>query len=105
LVITKKVSYIVSALTGEFRADMKTEQWYQQQLYLNALHETAIALMNRLNVNDLLETIVKRACEILKTPHGFVYLVQPEVDALVLKVGIGTYQSYLGVHRKKDERA
>lgn len=105
MVITKKVSYIVSALTGEFRADMKTEQGYQQQVYLNALHETAIALMNRLNVNDLLETIVKRACEILKTPHGFVYLVQPEVDALVLKVGIGTYQSYLGVHRKKDERS
>lgn len=81
---------------------MNNEQGYQQQAYLKALHETALALMNRLNINDLLETIVKRACEILKTPHGFIYLVQPEVDALVLKVGIGTYQSYLGVHRTKD---
>lgn len=81
---------------------MVTEQGYQQQAYLKALHETAIALMNRLNIKDLLETIVKRACEILKTPHGFIYLVQPDVDALVLKVGIGTYESYLGVHRRKD---
>jgi len=81
---------------------MKTEQGYQQQVYLKALHETALALMNRLNIKDLLETIVKRACEILNTPHGFIYLAQPEVDAMVLKVGIGTYQSYLGVHRKKD---
>lgn len=84
---------------------MTTEQGYPQQVYLSALHETALALMNRLNVNDLLETIVKKACEILKTPHGFVYLVQPEVDALVLKVGIGTYQSYLGIHRRRDERS
>lgn len=81
---------------------MITEQGYQQQVYLKALHETALALMNRLNIKDLLETIVKRACEILKTPHGFIYLTQPEVDAMVLKVGTGTYQSYLGVHRKKD---
>jgi diguanylate cyclase (GGDEF)-like protein/PAS domain S-box-containing protein len=81
---------------------MENEQGYQQQMYLTALHETALALMNRLNINELLETIVKRACEILQTPHGFIYLVQPEVDALVLKVGIGTYKSYLGVHRKKD---
>lgn len=84
---------------------MITEQGCQQQAYLKALHETAIALMNRLNIKDLLETIVKRACEILKTPHGFIYLVQPDVDALVLKVGIGTYESYLGVHRKKDARS
>ena len=81
---------------------MMIEQGYQQQVYLKALHETALALMNRLHIKDLLETIVKRACEIFKTPHGFIYLVQPEVDALVLKVGIGTYQSYLGVQRKKD---
>ena len=83
---------------------MITEQG-QQQVYLKTLHETALALMNRLSINELLETIVKRACEIFKTPHGFIYLVQPEVDALVLKVGTGIYQSYLGVHRKKDENS
>ena len=84
---------------------MITEQGYQQQAYLKALHETALALMNRLNLNELLETIVNRACEILGTPHGFIYLVQPEVDAMVLKVGTGTYQSYLSVHRKKNEHS
>lgn len=83
---------------------MITEQG-QQQIYLKTLHETALALMNRLSINELLETIVKRACEIFKTPHGFIYLVQPEVDALVLKVGTGIYQSYLGVHRRKDENS
>lgn len=81
---------------------MITEGTYQQQVYLKALHETALALMNRLNITDLLETIVIRACEIFKTRHGFIYLVQPGVDALVLKVGIGTYKSYIGVQRKKD---
>ncbi len=82
---------------------MITGEGYQQQVYLKALHETAIALMNRLNITELLETIVRRACEIFKTPHGFIYLTQPEVDALVLKVGIGIYGSYLGVHRKRND--
>lgn len=81
---------------------MITEGVYQQQVYLKALHETALALVNRLNITELLETIVTSACEIFKTRHGFIYLAQPEVDALVLKVGIGTYKSYIGVHRKKD---
>lgn len=84
------------------RGHMMIDDGYQERIYLKALNETALALINRLNINDLLETIVKRACEILNTPHGFIYLAQPEVDALVLKVGTGTYQSYLGVHRKKD---
>ncbi|WP_346354116.1 sensor domain-containing protein [Azotosporobacter soli] len=81
---------------------MATEQ-SQQQRYGEALHETALALMNRLDTKELLETIITRACEILKTPHGFIYILEPEEDAMVVKVGLGIYQSYQGVRRKKDE--
>ncbi len=82
---------------------MATKQSQQQMKYTDILHETALALINRLDINELLETIITRACEILKTPHGFIYLLEPEEDAMVVKVGLGVYQSYQGVRRKKDE--
>ena len=46
--------------------------------YLSALDETAIALMNRHDPEDLLETIISRAAALLGTPHGFIYLVEPD---------------------------
>lgn len=82
---------------------MANKQENQQQLYLKALHETALALMNRLELNDLLQTIVGRACEILQTAHGFIYLLEPETNVMVVKVGLGVYQSYLGALRHREE--
>ena len=42
----------------------------------SALDETAIALMNRHDPEDLLETIIARAAALLGTPHGFIYLAR-----------------------------
>ena len=52
--------------------------------YLAALDETAIALMNRHDPEDLLETIMTRAAALLGTPHGFIYLVEPDGESLVV---------------------
>ena len=46
--------------------------------YLSALDETALALMNRHDPEDLLETIMARAAALLGTPHGFIYLLEPD---------------------------
>jgi putative methionine-R-sulfoxide reductase with GAF domain len=70
----------------------------QQNGYLNALHETALALVNRLEVADLLEAIVARATALVGTPHGYLYLYEPETSTLTLKVGKGDFLGYLG-HR------
>jgi diguanylate cyclase (GGDEF)-like protein len=63
--------------------------------YLAALDETAIALMNRHDPDDLLETIINRAAALLGTPHGFIYLLEPDGESLVVSHGIGIFTDFL----------
>ncbi len=63
--------------------------------YLAALNQTAVALMDRLDPTDLLGTIVQRAGALVGTSHGFVYLVDPVADDLVMRVGTGLYGDYV----------
>ena len=64
--------------------------------YLAALNETAVALMNRLDPTELLGTIVQRAADLVGTPHGYLYLVDPLADELVMRLGIGIQSDYIG---------
>jgi diguanylate cyclase (GGDEF)-like protein len=68
----------------------------QADPYLRALDETALALLDRQGPDDLLETILTRATSLLGTAHGFLYLVEPGQDALVVRYGTGLYGDLLG---------
>jgi hypothetical protein len=41
---------------------------------LAALHETALGLIERLDLGELLEAIVDRAGTLVGTPHGYLYV-------------------------------
>ncbi|HYY76258.1 MAG TPA: PAS domain S-box protein [Gaiellaceae bacterium] len=61
---------------------------------LSALHETALGLIDRLDVGDVLETILARACELLESEHGYLYLV--DGDELTARLGRGMFESSVG---------
>jgi len=63
----------------------------RQKEYLAALHETALGLIGRLELQELLEAIVARAAQLLGVPHGFIYLVAPGETELVRQVGVGVF--------------
>jgi diguanylate cyclase (GGDEF)-like protein len=64
---------------------------------LAALHETALGLIERLDLGELLEAIVDRAGGLVGTPHGYLYL--PAGDStLEVQVGTGVFESKVG-HR------
>ena len=67
-----------------------------QNNYLGALHETTIGLLNRLTLDELLEDIVTRACELVKIPNGFVYLVEPDGKKMKVQVATGYGQQFIG---------
>ncbi|MCX6063283.1 MAG: PAS domain S-box protein [Caldiserica bacterium] len=75
----------------------------QHDAYLAALHETSLGLINRLDLTDLLTSIVARATLLLGTPNGFLYLVNPEGTRLEVRVGTGIYTGYVGVQLKPGE--
>jgi len=80
------------------------ERLRRQNVYLAALHETTLSLINRLETHDLLEAIVTRAGHLLATSHGYVYLVvddgatadHPEAQ-MEVRVGLGVFQDFLGL--------
>jgi two-component system, cell cycle sensor histidine kinase and response regulator CckA len=87
-------------VTQQVRA---AETLRRQNAYLTDLHETSLALINRLEVADLLQEIVERAARLLGAQHGYLYLVEPEGDECELKVGIGRFHSKVGFRVKPGE--
>jgi diguanylate cyclase (GGDEF)-like protein len=71
--------------------------------YLQALDETALALLDRHDQESLLDTVVARATALLGTPHGFIQLVDPDGAGLVLRNGTGIYERLLGLVLGPDE--
>ena len=86
-------------LKSEVNERRRAEQGLlRQNEYLAALHQATLALMNRLDVEDVLETIVAQAAQVLNTAHGYAYLVDTVRDRLARKVGIGIFQKSIGYH-------
>ncbi len=86
----------VAAVRDVTQRKWTEEQLYKQNEYLAALHDTALALMNRLEPADLLEAIVTRAAKLAGTPHGYIYLAETGADELVVRVGVGVFSKYVG---------
>ncbi|MDP1548342.1 MAG: PAS domain S-box protein [Anaerolineales bacterium] len=80
-------------LRERLRADEKMQV---QAQYLTALHETALGLVNRLELNPLLESILDRASELLDTPHVGIDLLTPDESALKQVLGKGVYANWNG---------
>jgi len=75
----------------------------RQNAYLAALHETSLALMNRLEINNLLETIVARAAQLLDTEHGYVYLLDTTKQAMERKVSVGLFSRTVDFRMQRGE--
>lgn len=79
------------------------ERIKQQNAYLAALHDTSLALMNRLDLTDLLEVILQRSAALVGTPHGYIYVVEPGGQSLVLQAGVGLFSGSVGERLKRSE--
>ncbi len=80
---------LVRDVTERKRAE---DELRRQNAYLESLHETALALTNRLDVEDLMRSIVTRAAQMADTDHGYLYLVTTDHRMLELRVGLGVFQ-------------
>lgn len=65
------------------------------QAYLSALNEVSSLLMQRANVDDLLDVIVQQSTKLADTPHGFVYLLEGE-DKMQARAASGLFKPYIG---------
>jgi PAS domain S-box-containing protein len=75
----------------------------RQNEYLWALHETALGLIDRLDKEELLEAVLLRAAGMTGTGHGFIYLLDPDGDAMQMRVGMGFFREQLGLSVRRGE--
>lgn len=80
-------------LKERLRADEKLQI---QAQYLTALHETALGLINRLELNPLLESILDRVSELMDTPHVGIDLLTPDETVLKQELGKGMFFDFNG---------
>ena len=66
----------------------------KQNAYLGALHETSLGLMNRLELSELLDSLVKQITSLTGAPHGFIYLINEAGDKLDLAAGVGLHAQH-----------
>ena len=75
----------------------------QQNEYLAALHATTLGLIGRLDLGELLQDIVSRAGQLLGTPHGFMFLLEPGDDEFEQRVGLGIFATTIGLRLKQGD--
>ncbi len=92
------VSAAAAQLGPVLRRKRAEEELRTQNEYLASLHETALHLMNRMDVNALLQDILARAADLVGTSHAYLYLTEPDSTDLVVRFGTGMFADYIG-HR------
>ncbi len=80
---------ITERVSAEQAGKRAEEALRRQNEYLTALQETTLDLISRLDLDSLLENIVRRAGQLVGTTAGFLDLVEPGVDRLQPRVGMG----------------
>jgi PAS domain S-box-containing protein len=94
----------LSAVQVELQERLKVEEKLQLQAqYLTALHETTLGLLNRLELNPLLESIISRASDLLNTSHVALDLVTPDGSALQQEIGLGKFSPFNGKILKENQ--
>jgi len=94
----------IRELEKEASQQKKTAQMLRKQnVYLTALHETTLGLIRRLDVTDVLKTIIRHTASLAGTQHSFLYLYDDKEDVLRLKIGRGMYQNQIGYVIRRGE--
>ncbi len=75
----------------------------RRNAFLAALHETSLAIMAGLNLEDTLQTVAQRAMTLIGAAYGWLYLVDKERDEIVARVAAGRYRKFLGHRMKRGE--
>jgi PAS domain S-box-containing protein len=107
--MTSKPSYVsllrqVETLSRQSQRLLLAERAIQRQNeHLRALHETSLGLLDKLERQELLQTILERAAALAKTEHGYIYLYDPVEDCMEIRVGMGFFTHQIGLRVKPGQ--
>ncbi len=93
-----ELSRQVEELSQQSRKLLAAEQAIQRQNeYLNTLHETSLGLIDKLDTQELLETILERAAVLAGSQHGYIFLLTEDGRRMKIRVGMGFFSDQMGL--------
>jgi two-component system cell cycle sensor histidine kinase/response regulator CckA len=87
-------------ITERKNADRALERRHRE---LAALHRTTYDLLDSLDEDGVVTTIVASACELLHTEDAYVYMLDPRKNVLVVRYGTGKFEHHVGALLRKGE--
>jgi signal transduction histidine kinase len=91
---------LVSSLVA---GDQAVEALRRENRLLRALHETTAALLQRLDLAEVLHGMVGRATALLDTAHGFVGFTDPDGSSIVIQRAVGESDREIGLRLYRGE--
>ncbi|MFW6053101.1 MAG: PAS domain S-box protein [Desulfosalsimonas sp.] len=85
------------------RCQLAENEFYRQKAYLETLHETSLGLIDKLDKEELLETILDRAASLTESKHGYIYLREQNSEFMQMQMGMGFFKGQLGRRVAKGE--
>ncbi len=79
------------------------EKLNKKNAYLAALYDTTLAMMKRLNTEDLLDFIVRRATSLMNTSHGFIGTIEDDGKSIKIITGLGAFKNRMGQSVRKGQ--
>jgi C4-dicarboxylate-specific signal transduction histidine kinase/ActR/RegA family two-component response regulator len=88
------ISLSVFLLYKQARKDLNLRNRLQSELkrqteYLAMLHNVSLGVLNHLEIDELLKSILKRTCELFRTRHAYFYLLEPDGRHMRMRLGTG----------------
>ena len=94
LIVLVVVGAAMFLLSGKAQRDLTLQQkakasLTRQNAYMAALHDVSLAMINRLEIDDLLISVLNSACSLFGTRHAFFFLREPDGSAIRLQNAVG----------------
>ncbi|MCI0551526.1 MAG: PAS domain S-box protein, partial [Anaerolineae bacterium] len=106
-VYTERELRILEYVSGQVAKAIERTRLYsdikRRNQILSALQESTLVLMERRKLTEVLQAIVTQVLQLMDTPNGFLYLVEPDGKNLKLRVGLGINSDHVGLKLRLGE--
>jgi PAS domain S-box-containing protein len=97
------LEFVSHQVAKEIERTRLASEIQQSNRILSALEEATLPLMRELGLDEVLNTILALTAQLMNTPHGYLFLVEPDESALTMRLGLGMNTRYIGTRLGPDE--
>jgi len=98
--VSRKIVRVKNSIVRNLEGKEKKQR---ENKYLTSLHEITIQLLNCVELEDLLNTLIIGACRLFGTLDGYISLCNEQHGVVESKIGIGRYANVSGQKYKIDQ--